>query len=1116
MSNESESLPRDPIGVAQTIVHSRSVAALAIDISSPHGPDRRVSITDRVSFGREGVAVVLSDPSVSRRHVAVEPDPHGPGVIVTDLGSRNGTRVNSKALRGPTVASSGDRIELGDTVLTVVAPVAMTTPDSRRVRDGVRVEARAGTPAGRVRGDVEEHAARAWKRLVGLLPEGTRVEPLIRLVDPFPDPSDPGRTIGSGSVIDDERNEIWSVATAEVAPDEPGRTLARLVAHHLQLGPDDDISMLLEGYGLHASGVPNTDGIVRNLGTVPPSRATADARSVGAVSFVRFLLDRESEENFRTLLRTTKATELDAALNKLFGRGLAGLEQAWQNRLSATASGDVKPRQFLSLALRYLRPYRWKQVEIFAYMVLGLSFSAVLPFVSKSLFDDAIPSGKFSRVVTQLLVLAGAFAVSLLATLRQTWCSAIVSGSVVRDLREQMFQRLQFLPLSWFGRYQQGEVISRMFNDVRAVEGGLSQIVGAGISQVLALILSTVIMMRVQPVLGAVVLVAVPFVALIYRRMSAGALARSLILQEEQSSLLSLTAENYSAQPVVKLFGLHGWEQLRFTRAGARAMRAERRVTMFGGLFGLSVNSVLTILRLVVLGLGSWLILHDRLSLGGLVAFLGVMGEVISPATSLTQLGQTVQRSGGSLLRINEILETETEEDDPNKPLLSALQNSLTLENVTFTYQPGTPPALVDLTCSIAAGSKVAFVGPSGSGKSTILRLLMRLDEPTSGRITFDGTDIRERSIASLRSQLGVVLQESFLFNASIRDNIALGALTGESHDANPSATDAEIAEAAAAAEIDEFIRALPQGYATPVGDRGGRLSGGQRQRVSIARAILRKPRVLLLDEATSALDPATERQINATLDRVGADRTTIAITHRLTSVTNFDRIFVIDAGRLVEEGTHSELLKLGGTYAHLWYEQTGEAPPQTQKDVFDARAALAAVAMFGDLPPEALDEVVARLSPITLREGDEVSEDQGDLWLVESGHPTVLVPSAGTFVPAGDLETGDVFGLAALLGDPQGRRLRASLGTQLLQLRGWSVDALCARYPSLRPQNRTEHDGPPRGTRITRVTSTTSLRALLRDAASNPASRTADAAGEISAQTGTNRHSLDRIGTDA
>ena len=1115
MSNESESLPRDPMGVAQTIVHSRPVAALAIEIRSPHGPDRRVSITERVSFGREGVAFVLSDPSVSRRHVAVEPDPHGPGAIVTDLGSRNGTRLNSKALRGPTVASNGDRIELGDTVLTVVAAVAPPTRDSRRARYGVQVEARSGTPAGRVRGDVEEQAAKAWKKLVGLLPEGTSVDPIIRLVDPFPDPSDPGRTIGSGSVIDDERNEIWSVATAEVAPDEPGRTLARLVAQHLQLGPDDDTSMLIEGYGLHASGVPITDWIVRNLGTVPPSRATGDARSVGAVSFVRFLLDRESEENFRTLLRTTKASGLDAALNKLFGRGLAGLEQAWQNRLLATASGDVKPRQFLSLALRYLRPYRWKQVEIFAYMVLGLSFSAVLPFVSKSLFDDAIPSGRFSRVVTLLLVLASAFAVSLLATLRQTWCSAVVSGSVVRDLREQMFQRLQFLPLSWFGRYQQGEVISRMFNDVRAVEGGLSQIVGTGISQVLALILSTVIMMRVQPLLGGVVLVAVPFVALIYRRMSAGALARSLILQEEQSSLLSLTAENYSAQPIVKLFGLHGWEQLRFTRAGARSMRAERRVTMFGGLFGLSVNSVLTILRLVVLGLGSWLILHDRLSLGGLVAFLGVMGEVISPATSLTQLGQTVQRSGGSLLRINEILETETEEDDPDKPSLSALHNSLALENVTFTYQTGTPPALVDVSCSIAAGSKVAFVGPSGSGKSTILRLLMRLDEPTSGRITFDGTDVRERSIASLRSQLGVVLQESFLFNASIRDNIALGALTGEWRDA-PLATNDEIAEAASAAEIDEFIRSLPQGYATPVGDRGGRLSGGQRQRVSIARAILRKPRVLLLDEATSALDPATERQINATLDRVGAGRTTIAITHRLTSVTNFDRIFVIEAGRLVEEGNHDELLSLGGTYAHLWYEQTGEPPPDAPKEIFDTRAALAAVSMFADLPAEALDEIVAHLRPLALREGDEVSEDQGDLWLVVSGHPTVLVPSVGTFVPAGDLEKGDVFGLAALLGDPQGRRLRASLGTQLLQLRGWSLDALSARYPSLRPHNRTEHDGPAQGTRVTRVTSTTSLRALLRDAPSSPSGHTADDVAEIPDRTGSNRISIDRIGTGA
>jgi ATP-binding cassette subfamily B protein len=386
-------------------------------------------------------------------------------------------------------------------------------------------------------------------------------------------------------------------------------------------------------------------------------------------------------------------------------------------------------------------------------------------------------------------------------------------------------------------------------------------------------------------------------------------------LQEESSTQLGVVSENLAAQQVVKLFGLHGREERRFGLASDRVLRAERRLTMFGGLFGLSVNMIVVVMRLAVLGIGSWLILEGDLTVGGLVAFLSIMGEVIGPVTSLTTLGQSIQRSSGALVRIHEVLHAPVEEERPDAVALARLHGEIRLEHVSFSYSPD-QPVLRDVSVTIPAGSKVAFVGPSGSGKSTILRLLMRLYDPTEGTVRFDGVDLRDTTLASLRDQLGVVLQDPLLFNTTIHENIALGA-EGASADA--------VLTAARGAEVDAFVGLLTSGYDTLVGDRGSMLSGGQRQRVSIARAIVRDPAVLLLDEATSALDPRTERQISATIERLGAGRTIVAITHRLTSVTEYDSIVVLAEGEVVEQGTHRELLGAGGLYAKLWAEQMGD-----------------------------------------------------------------------------------------------------------------------------------------------------------------------------------------------
>ena len=371
---------------------------------------------------------------------------------------------------------------------------------------------------------------------------------------------------------------------------------------------------------------------------------------------------------------------------------------------------------------------------------------------------------------------------------------------------------------------------------------------------------------------------------------------------------------------------------------------------------------------------------------------------------------------------------------------MAPFSREIRFERVDFSHTPQHPTLrAVDFT--LPAGGWYALVGPSGCGKSTTLSLLMRLHDPAAGRVLIDGADLRELAQGSLREQMGVVLQDSFLFNLSVRDNIRYGRLD---------ATDAEIEAAARDAEIHEAILALPEGYATVVGERGGRLSGGQRQRVGIARALVRNPRILLLDEATSALDPQTEAALNATLQRVGRDRTVISVTHRLDSVAHADRILVFDRGQILEQGTHAELLAKDGLYAQLWHQQHGAAGEVEVR-------LLSRVPIFHRLsPPQiaALSRLVAteRFSAgeLIVREGEP-----GDkLYLVTDGRVEVTVDgAAGRARRLAELREGDYFGEVALLRDaPRVASVRALSPVSALVIARQPFLALLQANPELRP----------------------------------------------------------------
>jgi ABC-type multidrug transport system fused ATPase/permease subunit len=1067
-------------------------------IEEPGAEPRRVEVSGAVEIGRECEGVELSDPAVSRRHLVLRLEDGG--VVVEDLGSGNGTYVNGVRLVGSSALGPDDVVTFGDSRLsivptaaratvaptgprpTVTAPVpepsvaAPPTPGRRAALDelevlevdGGAVRFRRGTRGEVAAKGVAADLKRAKKMLAGFGSEPWGVEPQVCLVDPFPDPADPESIVAEGSVVDGSKAEVWMVVTAESPPEPVVRPLVHLFG--ASLPAVDDIRPFFDGYGLHLAGAPEPDPGLREQPLPPLGSAEGELGSAMSLSFVRHLIERESEKEFVRFVSTAQPARLDDSANAVYGMGMAALEQRWLENLSSAGPG-AKPQAFLRVAASYIRPHVRREAEMFVYMLASLAFTMAFPFVSRTLIDTAIPSGKFSEVAKLLVVLGVTFAISMLSGLRRSYLSAFVSASVVREIRRRMFVRLQRLSMGWFHRHQQGDVLSRFFSDVGELEEGISQVLREGFFEILSLGVSATVLMILNPFLGAIVLLGAPLVAVVYRGMSAGALKRSTAVQEQTGAMLTVTSENYDAQPVVKAFSLERHELGRFDRSADRLFRQQMKLQLFGGLFGLSVNGIVTMLRLVVLGLGSWLILDGQLSIGGLVAFLGVMGEVLSPVAALTGLGQQLQSSAGALVRVNEVLEEEPAiTDPPDAPDLPPLARDIRFAGVGFSYT-SERQILQDVDLRIAAGTRVAFVGPSGAGKSSILQLLMRFYDPDEGAVVFDGRDVRTATLASLRSQVGVVFQDTFLFDASIRENIRIGRLD---------ATDADVEAAAKAAELHDFVAGLPRGYDTGVGEQGSRLSGGQRQRLSIARTLLRNPTVLLLDEATSALDPRTERLISGTLQRVSEGRTTIAVTHRLLSVVDYDQIFVVVDGRIVEHGTHAELVARQGVFADLWAEQTGGIVPAGAP--FDAAAALGRVALFAQLDRAGLEDAARRLVADDMQAGARVAEGGGRLVIVRSGRARVLVPGVGGgLTTAAELGAGDAFGLSAILGQGRGTILEAVDEVRVLSLGDQDIAALAATHPTVAAAlegGAVAAAGPVGGTRLSRATMGPSLAA--------------------------------------
>jgi ATP-binding cassette subfamily B protein len=563
---------------------------------------------------------------------------------------------------------------------------------------------------------------------------------------------------------------------------------------------------------------------------------------------------------------------------------------------------------------RLFRPYRVRLFSVLGLIAVSAGVGMISPFLLRAVLDQAIPERDMSLLT---VLVAGMIAISIatgVLGVAQTWLSNVVGQRVMHDLRAAVYRHLQRLSLAFFTRTRTGEVQSRIANDIGGVQNVVTSTATSIVSNVTTVLATVVAMFALDWRLAAFSLALLPFFVWLTRRVGR---ERKRITAERQGRLAdmsSLVEESLSVSGILlgKTMGRAPALAERFTAESADLADLEVRSRMAGRWRMSSVQMTFSVMPALVYWFAGQSIAHGggAISIGTLVAFTTLQTRLFFPLQSLLSVGIDMQTSLALFHRIFEYLDLPVdivERDDPTE--LHEIRGEVRFEEVAFGYDADAPPTLDAVDLVVAPGTTTALVGETGSGKTTLGYLVARLYDATAGRVTIDGVDVRDLSFASLAATVGLVSQETYLFHATVRDNLRF---------AKPDATDSELEAAARAAHIHDLIASLPDGYDTMVGERGYRFSGGEKQRIAIARTVLRNPPVLVLDEATSALDNETERAVQEALDQLAEGRTTIAIAHRLTTVRDADQIVVLDGGRVVERGTHDELLVRGGRYATL------------------------------------------------------------------------------------------------------------------------------------------------------------------------------------------------------
>jgi ATP-binding cassette, subfamily B, bacterial len=568
----------------------------------------------------------------------------------------------------------------------------------------------------------------------------------------------------------------------------------------------------------------------------------------------------------------------------------------------------------LQRVARLFVPYRLRLSGLLALIFLSAGLGVVSPFLLREILDKAIPEHN-----TELLTLlvGGIIALSIVGGVigvAQTWISNQVGQRVMHDLRAAVYAHLQRMSLAFFTHTRTGEVQSRIANDIGGIDSVVTSTATSIVQNVTTVAAVVVAMFLLDWRLAVFSLILLPFFVWLTRRVGEERRRIQSVRQGRLADMSTLVEESLSVSGILlgKTMGRSRELVSRFSTESGELADLEVRARMAGRWRMASVQMSFAIMPAAVYWIAGESIANGghAITIGTLVAFTTLQTRMLFPIQSLLSVGLEVQTSLALFGRIFEYLDLPVDiVERPGARSLEHVRGDVRLEQVWFRYAPDSPWTLEDINAEIPAGTRTALVGETGSGKTTLAYLVARLYEPERGCVSIDGVDIRDVTLSSLAATVGLVSQETYLFHASIRENLRF---------ACPQATDEEIEQAARAAQIHDLISSLPDGYDTPVGERGYRFSGGEKQRMAIARTVLRNPPVLILDEATSALDNETERAVQQALDDLSRGRTTIAIAHRLSTIRDADQILVLDSGRIRERGTHDELVDVGGRYAGL------------------------------------------------------------------------------------------------------------------------------------------------------------------------------------------------------